>query len=136
MRSLILWSILAAVTVAGAPPACGKNAKQKREAAYQSTLQSYTAVLKPGITRKNVEDYLRAKHASFFQEGGGTFTDDNAFADLTKIGNEKHPWYCSEHAVYIAFRFAAVFDPTGLLPRSDRDILKSITVYHQLEVCL
>lgn len=123
------------MTLVGAPRGCGQSAKQKREAAYQSILQSYTEVLKPGMTRKNVEDYLRSKGATFFQEGGGSFTDDSALADLTKIGKERHPWYCSEHAVYIAFHFNAV-EPKGISPHSEADTLKSVAIYHQLEVCL
>jgi hypothetical protein len=121
--------------MASASRACGQGAKQRREAAYQSALQSYSQVLPPGTTRKNVEDYLRAKGISFFQEGGPVSTDDVAFADLAKIGKEKHPLYCSEHAVYLAFHFAAV-EPRVVPRTPETDTLKSITIYHQLEDCL
>ena len=87
------------------------------------------------MTRKNVEDYLRSKGVSFFQESGTVSTDDSALSDLAKIGEEKHPWYCSEHNVYLAFHFTADH-PQGLFPHSDTDTLKTITVYHQLEGCL
>lgn len=82
-----------------------------------------------------MEDYLRAKGVSFFQEGGAVSTDDDAFADLAKIAKERHPWYCSEHAVYLAFHFTAV-QPPGHSRASETDTLKSITIYHQLESCL
>jgi hypothetical protein len=114
---------------------CDQSANQKHDAVYQSALQSYSEVLAPGTTRKNVEDYLRAKGVSFFQEGGAVSTDDGAFADLAKIGKEKHPWYCSEHAVYLAFHFTAV-QPPGHSRAPETDALKSITIYHQLEDCL
>jgi hypothetical protein len=81
--------------------AAGSKAQKKREAAYQTTLQSYTDVLKPGITRKYAEDYLRSKGATLQQLC--CIDERSAFADLLKIGKEKHPWYCSEHNIYIAF---------------------------------
>lgn len=121
--------------MASASRTCGQSAKQRREALYQSALQSYSEVLAPGTTRKNVEDYLRAKGVSFFQEGGAVSTDDGAFADLAKIAKEKHPWYCSEYAVYLAFHYTAVPLP-GHSRASETDTLKSITIYHQLEACL
>jgi hypothetical protein len=111
------------------------SGKQKREATYQSALQSYSKVLAPGTTRKTVEDYLRANGVPFVQEGGVVSTDDGAIADLAKIGKEKHPWYCSEHAVYLAFHFTAV-QPPGHSRAPETDALKSITIYHQLEDCL
>jgi hypothetical protein len=35
--------------------ALGQSAQQKRDAAYQAKLQSYSDVLKPGMTRKEVD---------------------------------------------------------------------------------
>lgn len=46
---------------AGSCDAQAQSAKEKREAAYHAKLQSYSDALKPGMTRKNVEDYLRGK---------------------------------------------------------------------------
>ena len=45
----------------------GTERKEKREAAYQAKLLSYSDVLKPGMTRKNVEDFLRGKDVAFGQ---------------------------------------------------------------------
>src|SRR5712664_3036501 len=42
-----------------------RRAAQKREAAYQSALSEYQRALRPGMTRKEAEDYLRAKNADF-----------------------------------------------------------------------
>jgi hypothetical protein len=36
-----------------------KRAQEKREVAYESALRSYSEALRPGMTRKEVEDYLR-----------------------------------------------------------------------------
>jgi hypothetical protein len=111
----------------------GQSAKQKREAAYQAKLQSYSDVLKPGMTRKSVEDHLRAEGVVFGQLC--CIDERSAYADLVKIGKEKHPWYCEEHNVYIAFQFAAV-EPHKGWEGYDSDALKRITIFHKLEGCL
>jgi hypothetical protein len=116
------------------PRAPAQNAKQKREAMYQKTLQSYSEVLKPGMTRKNVEDYLKGKSVKY--EKMCCLDEKTAYVDVVRIGEEKHPWYCSAHTVYIAFQFAD--EPHEGERTSDRgtDKLKSITVYHSLDGCL
>src|SRR6267154_1882687 len=86
-----------------------KQAQERREITYQSELRSYSLVLNPGMKRKEVEDYLRANHADFRQmccvdESGPSIR--HTWDDLVKIGEEDHPWFCSEHFVYVAFRFA------------------------------
>ena len=123
-----------AVLFAAVPKAVGQSAKQKREAAYQAALQSYSVILKPGMTRKSVEDYLHEKAITY--QTMCCVDERSAYADLVKIGKEKHPWYCSEHNVYIAFQF--IDDPhEGLrISGRDSDKLKSITIYHWLEGCL
>ncbi len=127
MRGLVLF--VALVTVCDA---AGPNAQKKREAAYQATLQSYSDVLNPGMTRKYVEDYLRSKGVTLQQLC--CIDERSAFADLLKIGTEKHPWYCSEHEVYAAFQFLATVAHT-LPVAHDSDTLKSITILHKLEGC-
>ena len=129
LRCFVLLVLLAS----GSGDARGQSKQQKREAAYQAKLQSYSDVLKPGMTRKNVEDYLRGKGVEF---GKLCCVDkESVFSDLVKIGKEKHPWYCEEHNVYIAFQFAAV-EPHKGWEAYGSDTLKSITVYHKLEGCL
>jgi hypothetical protein len=128
MRGLVLLVTLVSVCDAAKP-----SAKEKREAAYQTWLHSYSDVLKPGMTRKYVEDYLRSKGVTLQQFC--CIDERSAFADLLKIGKEKHPWYCGEHNVYIAFQFAAV-EPHTLPETHDSDTLRSVTVFHQLEGCL
>lgn len=112
----------------------GQSAKQKREVGYQAALQSYSDALKPGATRKSVEDYLQAKGVKSLKMC--CIFERSAEAELVKIGEEKHPWYCSEHNVYIAFQFVDEAHEGGLASDTDSDKLKSITVYHWLEDCL
>jgi hypothetical protein len=121
------------LAVAAAYNAAGSNARKKREAAYQAALQSYSDVLESGMTRKYVEKYLRSKGVTFQQLC--CIDESSAFADLLKIGKEKHPRYCSEHDVYVAFQFVAAEPHTPPLAR-DTDTLKSITIFHKLEGCL
>jgi len=104
-----------------------------REAAYQSALRSYSDDLKPGTRRKDVENYLRAKGVPVIQMGGRSGRSDLTRSDLTKIGREDAPWYCSEYNVYVMFKFDAT-DPTGIL--SDSDHLKEVTIFRWLEGCL
>jgi len=44
-----------------------RQAQAKREVAYKSALNSYSATIKPGMTRKEVEAYLRGKAVGFQQ---------------------------------------------------------------------
>lgn len=117
------------------PFACSwrKQARNEREARYQSALSSYLEVLKTGMTRKDVEDYLRAHQTAFGQLC--CIDERSAYADLVKIGKEHHPWFCEEHNVYVAFQFAAVVphDPVRI---DDSDVLKSIRIFHHLEGCM
>jgi hypothetical protein len=67
------------------------QAKRKREAAYQSALLSYTQVLKPGITRKEVEEYLRARNVDFAQMCCVVDIQvhpKHSLDDITKVGQE------------------------------------------------
>ena len=132
--SLRSKSLLVALLLAAVPNALGQNAKQKREAAYQAALQSYSEVLKPGMSRKEVKDYLNAKCVTHITMC--CLEERSPDTDLVKIGKEKHPWYCSEHNVYIAFLFAE--DRTERLQtfHRDSDKLKVITIYHWLQGCL
>jgi hypothetical protein len=109
------------------------QAEEKREAVYESILQVHSQTLRPGLTRKEVEDRLRAKGTYFAQMC--CIIERSAPADLVKIGEEDHPWYCSEHWVHIAFEYAALV-PHDSLEAFDTDTLKTITIFHQLGGCL
>jgi hypothetical protein len=132
--SLRFRCVFLALLLAAVPNALGQSAKQKREAAYQARLQSYSEVLKPGMSRKEVEDYLNAKGITHMAMC--CVEERSADADLVKIGKEKHPWYCSEHSVYIAFQFVDDRHEGMRSSHRDSDRLKVITIYHSLEGCL
>ena len=133
---LSLCKLTVVVFAATAAAACIHSADQarRREAAYQARLASFSESLKSGMTRKDVEGYLR-RHGYEFRQMCCMNHGKNAWDDLTQIGKEPHPWYCSEHNVYIGFEF--VSDGSHQFPEGhDSDTLKGIQIYHWLEGCL
>jgi hypothetical protein len=136
-RSLILVLIVVAPAALGARYMLEKRAKRKREIAYQSALRSYSERLGPGITRKEVEDYLRARNVEFGQmccvDGQ---LSNGVWDDLAKIGQEGAPWYCSEHNVYVAFQFTGPKRNRGVWTADPSDTLKAVNIFHRLEGCL
>jgi hypothetical protein len=139
----ILVSILVLVVVGllvfGIRDGLKTQARKKREAAYQTALDSYTQVLRPGMTRKVVEDYFHGKNVEFQRMccvDASEHSRRNSFDDLTKIGSEEAPWFCSEHNVYIAFQFIDQGQHKGFYSANDVDTLRVISVYHWAEGCL
>jgi uncharacterized membrane-anchored protein YhcB (DUF1043 family) len=137
------WRLLAAIAVVilavvGIHNLREKKAQAKRDAAYQMTLRSYSATFKPGMTRKEVEDYFHANRIVFRQMCCVDYkSSKSVWDDLTKISQEDAPWFCSEKNIYIAFQFAG--------SRSDRapgwdaeasDNLTAVSLYPWLEGCL
>jgi hypothetical protein len=104
-----------------------KLEEQKREASYRSALSAYSKDLEPGMRRKNVEDYLRAKKIPF---------ETSAKADLVEIGQEAAPWFCSEVNVYIAFDFEAVEPHSRAWEPNATDVLKRAHIYSRAGGCL
>jgi hypothetical protein len=83
------------------------------------------------MSRKEVETYL-IRHGTRFghqSEGGAPFDTH------VKIGEEDHPWYCSEHNVYVVFWFKAV-DPNRRQSVDGADTLTSVDISKRLGGCL
>jgi hypothetical protein len=91
------------------------------------------------MTRKEVEDHLRAKNIEFslmccvdtkeeFSKG--------VYDDLAKIGQEDAGWFCSQKNIYVAFQFTRPSrNPEG--PEADdADRLKAVAIYRSLVGCL
>jgi hypothetical protein len=111
---------------------------QQRDAHYHAALRSYSEILRPGLSRKDVEAYLRSKRAPFRQMCCMGSSQTWVYDDLTKIGAEPAPWYCSEHKVYIWFAFApaAPVPSQGGPYSNDSDTLTEVRIFHGLEGCL
>jgi hypothetical protein len=133
MQKMTLGLLALAFTCLYCSRVGAQSRKQKREAGYQAVLHSYADMVKVGATRKEVEELLKSRNSSFVRlccvEEGTTFSD------LIQIGKEKHPWYCSEHAVYIAIEFVTIDRdvPTKI---NETDVVQKVTIWHHLEGCL
>ena len=114
-----------------------KQVRRRREAAYESAVRSYAQVLKPGMTRKEVEGYFRAKKLDFRQTCCVDTKDyaKGSWDDLIKIGEEDAPWYCSSTNVYVGFQFTGPGDFNGMWRADDLDKLKAVTLY-RAAICL
>jgi hypothetical protein len=113
----------------------------ERESYYQTLLAKYAGEFKPGINREQVEQRLQIDRRQFRQRccvasfrGQYMGSLDAGWDDLVKIGEESTPWVCSENNVYIALEFNP--KSKGELPKTNiSDILKRVSVFHQLEGC-
>lgn len=135
----ILVLMVGGLLVLGIRHGLKMQAHKKREAAYQASLRSYSQVLKPGMTRKEVERYLHEKNVEFRQMccvDAMELSKRHSWDDLIKIGREDAPWFCSENNVYLAFQFIDQGQHGTRWDANDLDTLKAISVYHWLEGCL
>jgi len=138
---LILILLVAGLCGLGVRYWSKKQMQMRREATYQAALRSYTEALKPGMTRKQVEDYLRAKNIKFRQICCVDIKElqssrRRSWDDLTKIGEEDIPFVCRENNVYVAFQFTDHEQGEAKRQVNDLDTLKALSIYHSLEGCL
>jgi hypothetical protein len=90
-------------------------------------LDIYSKALQPGMTRKEVEEYLHSKNIRF----GRTLTAygerrESQWADLVEIEEEATCWFCFQEFVSVALEFAPM-NPPGL--PEDTDILQRIEIH-------
>lgn len=136
---LLLGLVCVVLLIIGGWQVVKRQLQKRREAVYQTTLKSYQQILKPGMNRKEVEDYLRSRKQTFSQS---CCVDPKEFQkhswdDLVKIGAEDAPWFCSERAVYVAFQFGENTQPhKDTWGADDLDTLKTVGIYSRMETCL
>ena len=112
ISTLAVWSVRAAAT-------------RKRETGYSLALKVYSEALHPGMTRKDVEDYLRSRKTQFRSELGPVGgRPESQCADLVKIGEEA-AFFCSKAYVYVAFEFSPAYD---FRLHTDSDVLQRIEI--------
>lgn len=114
----------------------------ERESGYHKVLAQYTVELNPGMTREQVERHLQTNGKGFKQmccvanfKGEYVSFDRAGYDDLVKIAEESVPFACSENNVYIAFEFNPK-SQSELSHTNGSDILKRVSVFHQLERCM
>jgi hypothetical protein len=129
-------ALLLVVLGGGAVRYARARTEKQREAIYQSLLRSYLETFTLGMTRKDVEASLRRDGKPFQQMCCmESSRRSSAYDDLTKIGDESAPWFCSQHNVYIGFEF----NPTeshDVTQAHDSDVLTTVRLFHWLEGCL
>jgi hypothetical protein len=108
--------------------------RQSRQAHYESVLRSYTETFIPGATRIQIETHLRNNGREILHMCCMNATH-NAYDTLTKIGEERAPWYCSEYRIYVGFQFSAQGAHKGPAAH-DSDVLTRIQIYPWLTGCL
>jgi hypothetical protein len=130
---LLLIALVIAVSALAVRSSARATARRKREIGYQVGLSTYSKALHLGITRKELEDYLRLNNTNFasvFTAYGGR--RESQWADVVKIGEESSPWYCSEAYVYVAFEFSGAEQ----FKRNDSDVLEKIELFRPYTGCL
>jgi hypothetical protein len=101
----------------------------------KAALLSYSQVLKPGMTRKDVEDYFRTKKVRFSQVCCVVGSYKHSPDDLIEIRGFPSPLPCDQ-SHYVAFIFndqtqhpPATMPHAGGLQADDLDTLRSITTF-------
>ena len=133
------WGIVALFIAIGCIVALRNIEKAKRReehhAEYEAALTKFSQALKPGATRKQVEDYLRGQNLRFYRVCCSN--DQHAFATEVRVGQEEHPWFCSEWNVYVYFEFTTTEpDRYPIRPGSDGDTMSDMHLVSRGEGCL
>ena len=132
LRVLLLSLLVAACAAAVVRYLWEQHTEKKRAATYQSALNSYSAIIRLGTSRRDLETYFHLRSTPFHRQ---RLQDQDAYADLTKIGEGDHPWYCKRKSVYVAFQFNSTEKRPDSTGQSPLDTLKQITLFPQLEGC-
>jgi hypothetical protein len=103
----------------------------------KAALRSYSQVLQPGMTRKDVEDYLRANKVQFSQMCCVEAGRKHSLDDLIKVGTRHFPVPCGDESHYVAFVFndQTQHAPARILQADDLDTLRSITTFQWVDDC-
>ncbi len=111
-----------------------QRAHQRREETYQMNLQRYSNITIPGMTRKQVEGYLRNQSTTF--QHFCCIDEHSAMADLVLMGRERAGFPCDNEGIYIAFQFAAAEHHDGIRDIYDSDVLKKVSIFRWPQGCL
>jgi hypothetical protein len=84
------------------------------------------------MSRKQAEEFLHKQGMAFI--GFPAYSDDSAYADLVKIGEEKVGWYCGPGSVNVAIRFETA---TGRQTLEDpSDTVTGVSLFKLFQDCL
>ncbi len=101
----------------------------------RAAVATYSQDLKPGMTRKEVEDYFRANKISFGH--GCCAANEVSVDDLIEIGTRHFPVPCGDSTYYVAFIFdeKTQHPPARIMQADDLDTLRSITTFDRVDDC-
>jgi hypothetical protein len=103
----------------------------------KAAVASYSQVLKPGMTRKEVEDYFRTNKIQFSQMCCAEGSNKHSLDDFIKIGTSHFPVPCGDETYYVAFIFndQTQHPPARFMETEDLDTLRSITKVNWVDDC-
>jgi hypothetical protein len=124
------WLALVLVGVLGALAGC--VARRSKAAVH-----SYSQALKPGMTRKDVEDYFRTNRVKFSQMCCVRDSNKHSPDDLVEVRTLHVPVPCGDASHYVAFIFddQTQHPPAKIPQANDLDTLRSITTFHTVDAC-
>jgi hypothetical protein len=102
-----------------------------------ASLHIYSQHLKPGMTRKEVEDYFRSNKIAFAQMCCIQPHKTHPLDDLVKVGTQHFPIPCGDQSYYVAFIFSDRPNSNVALGATpdDLDMLQSIIALHWVDDC-
>ncbi|MGD0628279.1 MAG: hypothetical protein ABR987_02945 [Terracidiphilus sp.] len=137
-QSIALVLVISAATVLAICYGWSKHLQRKQEAAhqrevgYETMLRSYSTIITPGISRRQVEGLLHKRGDRFI--GFPAYSEDSAYADLIKIAEEKDGWYCGPGSVNVAIRFETATNRRSSQDPSDN--VKGVTLFKLFQDCM
>ena len=106
------------------------------DAKYASTLNPYERDLKAGLSRKEVEDYFRARNIPFSRMCCVVTPHTyRTLDDIIELRTENRPWPCGTEYVYIGFQFGHPEDQphTVRSGADDTDTLVGIHIFKMVD---
>jgi hypothetical protein len=127
LKRWLILLIVAVILISTMLPVLSRRRAIRNAERETLELEIYSKALQPGMTCKEVEEYLHSTNTQF----GRTLTAygerrESQWADLVDIEEEATCWFCFKEYVHIALEFAPV-NPPGRL--EDTDTLQRIEIY-------
>jgi len=109
------------------------------DAHYSFVLSPYLRDLKPGVSRREVEDYLHTRNIEFrsgccaameFHSYDPNRPRANASEDWVRLPDEKPPWPCGYASFYIIFEFKRLRPSSApeRIAANDTDTLEGVHI--------
>jgi hypothetical protein len=120
------WLPVIAVVVAAASSTIAVRYVQRQNSAnLAAALSNYEQSLRPGMSRKDVEDYLRTRGITFLEQCCNG-VPGSAFSVLIPVGKEGAHWYCETVPDYVSLEFVATEPHEPGAGPSNSDVLREV----------